>query len=93
MLPVGYHRVVVSSRPYYYYQGTYYTQVTDQNKQTAYEVAAPPAGAVVPDLPDDVAQVTIDEQDLYEYDNTLYRKVATDEVEGYEVYGNVSGKD
>jgi hypothetical protein len=71
----------------------YYTQVVDQNNQTAYEVAEAPAGAVVPNLPDNTAQVTIDEQDLYEYDNTLYQKVVTDEIEGYKVYGKVNDDD
>ena len=47
------------------------------------------ARVLVPDLPEETAQVTINEEDLYEYDNTLYKKVVTDEVEGYEVYGTI----
>lgn len=97
VLPVGYRRVIVNSGTYYYCQGTYYTQVNQvaqsganiDNNNVAYEVTAPPTGAVVRDLPEETAQVKLNEEDLYEYDNTLYKKVITDEVEGYVVYGTV----
>ena len=87
-LPVGYYTVMAGPATYYYYQGMYYTRVTTGN-ETAYEVTKPPTGAVVPNLPEDASKVAIDEQDLYEYDSTLYKKVVEEDIEKYEVYGEV----
>ena len=49
VLPVGYRRVVVGPRNYFYYYGTFYTQV---DKSDEYETVDAPEGAIVDALPD-----------------------------------------
>ena len=48
--PPAYTTVVVSGSPYYYAEGSYYTEVYNGG-EVAYQVVAPPVGAVVQVLP------------------------------------------
>ncbi len=85
VLPVGYRRVVVGPRNYFYYYGTFYTQV---DKSDEYETIDAPEGAIVDALPDGYEVKTIDGTEYYVLDDVYYAEVETDEVEdgiGYEV--------
>jgi hypothetical protein len=53
--PVGYTTVYVGPTPYYYYDNAYYTQVYSGG-DVAYQVVAPPAGAIITTLPSGCAQ-------------------------------------
>jgi Family of unknown function (DUF6515) len=85
VLPVGYRRIVVGPRNYFYYYGTFYTQV---DKSDEYETVDAPNGAIVDALPDGYEVKTIDGTEYYVLDDVYYAEVETDEVEdgiGYEV--------
>jgi len=86
VLPLGYRRVMFGAVPHYYYMGTYYRQINDQE----YETVEPAVGAIVPELPDhNVDEVTIDGKTFFEYDNVLYKSVVTDGGVQYEVVGKL----
>lgn len=71
LLPLGYKRIVVAGRPYFYYQGVYYVNVEGEE---TYEVVDPPVDAVVDHLPDDnMNEVQIEGETLYEVDGSLYK--------------------
>lgn len=76
-LPPGYRRVMVGPSPYYYYNGTYYRGLPDQQ----YEVVAPPLGATVDALPPGARVTVIDGEKYYEYKGTYYREEITPDNE------------
>jgi hypothetical protein len=84
-IPEGVLTIMVQGIPYFYYGGVYYRENTVYRE---YEVVAPPMGAIVPDLPEyDVKAVVINSQTLLEYDNVLYKPIATQWGVQYKVIG------
>ncbi|HVM46600.1 MAG TPA: DUF6515 family protein [Candidatus Acidoferrum sp.] len=61
-LPVGYVQASVGTTGYYYYDGVFFRPTTEG----AYEVVAPPIGAVVPQVPDG-AEAMLMGPDTYYY--------------------------
>jgi Family of unknown function (DUF6515) len=85
VLPVGHRRIFIGAVPHYYYGGVYYRQTGDE-----YEAVEPSVGTIVPELPtDNVEEVVIDGQTLYEYDNVLYKSIVTKRGVQYEVVGKL----
>lgn len=85
ILPIGYRRIFIGAVPHYYYGGVYYRQIGDE-----YEAVEPSVGTIVPELPtDNVEEVIIDGQTLYEYDNFLYKSIVTRKGVQYEVVGKL----
>ena len=81
ILPVGYKRIVVRNRPYFYYYGTYYTQV--DNSADEYEVVDAPIGAEVDALPEGYEVVIVEGQEYYKLDDTYYEARINDKDEEY----------
>ena len=67
MLPVGYRRIVIGPKRYYYYYGTYYVQVNNE-----YEVVEAPMDAEIDSLPDGYNTLNIDGEEYYELDGVYY---------------------
>lgn len=85
VLPVGYRRIIIGSRPYFYYYGTFYAKADNSDE---YEVVDAPEGAIVDALPDGYEVKTIDDTEYYVLDGVYYAEVDTDEIEdgiGYQV--------
>lgn len=85
VLPVGYRRIVLGQRNYYYYYGTFYTQA---DKSDEYETIDAPVGAVVDALPDGYEVKIVNGTEYYVLDVVYYSEVETNEIEGgigYEV--------
>jgi Family of unknown function (DUF6515) len=86
LLPVGHRRILIGGVPHFYYSGVYYRDIGNSE----YEVVEPTIGTIVPELPDEnVEEVMIDGQKLYEYDNILYKNVMTKFGTEYEVVGKL----
>jgi hypothetical protein len=86
LLPAGYKRVFIGGAPHFYYSGVYYREIGNNE----YEVIEPIIGTIVPELPDEnVEEVMIDGQTLYEYDNILYKSIVTKDGTQYEVVGKL----
>ncbi len=85
-LPFGYFSLGLGYPwgPMYYYGGTYY-QPTDDG--AGYTVAPAPDGAVVPNIPDDAQQVTVNGNVYYDVNGTYYQEVMTDNGRRYKVVG------
>ena len=84
-LPIGYRTIVSGPRNYYYYYGSYYTQVDNTNE---YRVVDPPVGAVVDALPDGYEIKTRSGIEYYVLDGVHYAEVDAPEFEdgvGYQV--------
>lgn len=86
VLPVGYYRWTYGPRTYFYYGGTYYTEVPAGGE---YEVIIPPVGSIVPSIPDNAGEVVRNGEKLYEVNGVLYRSVETKEGTKFEVVGVV----
>jgi hypothetical protein len=85
VLPIGYHTIIYQGTPRYYYAGTYYTKVDG-----GYKTAVPVTGMLVPNLPEeDLEEVKIDGESYYEYDDVLYKTIATDTGDQYKVIGHI----
>ncbi len=76
-----------ADQPYYYQDGVFY--IVNSNGQ--YEVIVPPSGALVEELPDDYDTITLDGQDYYKVDDTVYRLTLVDGVPYLEVLGQMYG--
>jgi hypothetical protein len=86
LLPVGTRRVFIDGVPHSYYAGVYYRGIGGNE----YEVVEPSIGTIVPELPDDnVEEVMLNGQRLYEYDHILYKSVVTKNGVQYEVVGKL----
>ena len=87
VLPFGFRTIYVGPSLFYYYDGIYYRPYG-----RSYEVASPPLGAQVPDLPRGATVVVIDGQKYYEYYGTYYREnITADNQIWYDVVG-VNGR-
>lgn len=86
VLPVGYYPFYWGSLQYYYMNGVFYTPL----EGGGYQVAVPPVGAEVPNLPRNARSILIDGQQYYEYQGVYYKAQTT--PEGKVVY-IVAGKD
>jgi hypothetical protein len=85
VLPVGYRKIVVGPRPYFYYYGTFYAQVDNSDE---YETVDAPEGAVVDALPVGYEVRNIDGTEYYVLDDVYYAEVESTEFDdgiGYEV--------
>jgi hypothetical protein len=85
VLPVGYRRVIIGPRPYFYYYGTFYSKIDNTEE---YEVVDAPEGAIVDALPDGYDIKTIGENEYYELDGVYYAEVDDSNFEdgvGYKV--------
>jgi hypothetical protein len=85
-LPYGYYPFYFGSVNYYYYGGTFYRPYDGGG----YEVAVPPVGATVPDLPRGASSIKIDGQQYYEFNGVYYEETLNDK--GKKLYVIV-GKD
>lgn len=83
VLPPSHVRIVVGPGAVFYCAGIFYNLL--EGTEDEYEVIEPPVGAVVQELPEDAEEVMVDGESYYEYDGALYKKVSTDDGEGYEV--------
>ncbi len=80
ILPVGYKKLVIRSRPYYYYFGTYYIKAKGIDE---YLVVEGPVGAEVNALPEGYTIVTIADTEYYKLDETFYEPRLNGEDEEY----------
>ena len=69
-LPVGYRRMAVAGRNYYYYDGNYYEESESEQAEDPYTVVAPPLGASIDTLPASAVQIV---PGVYEYNGVKYR--------------------
>jgi hypothetical protein len=76
-----------ANQPYYYQDGVFYF-----SSNGGYTVIVPPAGALVSSLPDDYDTLTMDNQDFYKVDDTVYRLVLISGVPYLEVLGQLYGR-
>lgn len=74
LLPYGYYPFYWNSLPYYYYGGVFYRPYNG-----GYEVAAPPLGASVPNLPSDAQSIVIDGIQYYEANGVYYQPDVDDQ--------------
>ena len=70
---------------YYYQDGVFYVQ----NKNGEYKVIVPPAGALVEALPDDFDMVTLNGEEYYKVDDTVYRVTVAEGKPYFEVLGQM----
>lgn len=82
VLPVGHRRIVIGSRPYFYYYGTYYVKVENSDE---YEVIAAPIGAAVDALPDGYKVVKANNMSYYQLDDVYYEPRINEESKEYYV--------
>ena len=68
----------------FYYKGIFYKKTT-----SGYQVVNHIQGAVIYNLPEMVAVVTVGDEAYYEYLGVLYKKVFVEGEQGYEVIGEV----
>ena len=72
---------------YYYEDGVFFIK----DKDGKYVTIVPPAGALVQELPDDYDTVTIDGDEYYKVDDTVYRITIIDGSPYFEVLGQLTG--
>jgi len=83
-LPFGYYPFYWGADLYYYYGGVFYTPYDGGG----YQVATPPVGAAVPNLPEGAKSIKIDGQQFYEMNGVYYKAVVNDQNKTvYEVAG------
>ena len=70
---------------YYYQDGVFYIMDTDGE----YTVILPPAGALVDTLPEDYEMITLDGNEYYKVDDTIYRVVISEGRPYFEVLGQL----
>lgn len=70
---------------YYYQDGVFYVQ----DKNGEYKVIVPPAGALVEVLPDDFDTVTLNGEEYYKVDDTVYKVTVIDGKPYFEVLGQL----
>ena len=73
---------------YYYEDGVFFIK----DKDGKYVTIVPPAGALVQELPDDYDTITIDGDEYYKVDDTVYRITIIDGSPYFEVLGQLTGK-
>ena len=72
---------------YFYQDGVFFTK--DQNGK--YVTIVPPAGALVEELPDDYDTITLDGDEYYKVDDTVYKLTIIDGSPYFEVLGQLTG--
>ena len=70
---------------YFYQDGVFYSKASDGE----YKVIVPPAGALVETLPEDYEMVTLDGEEYYKVDNTVYKVVLNEGKPYFEVMGQM----
>ena len=70
---------------YYYQDGVFYTMDSDGE----YEVILPPAGALVETLPEDYDMVTLNGDEYYQVDETVYKVTINEGKPYFEVLGQL----
>ena len=78
-------RYAAADSEYYYQDGVFYVQ----NKNGEYKVIVPPAGALVEALPDDFDMVTLNGEEYYKVDDTVYRVTVAEGKPYFEVLGQM----
>ncbi len=73
---------------YYYEDGVFFIK----DKDGKYVTIVPPAGALVQELPDDYETITLDGDEYYKVDDTVYRITIIDGSPYFEVLGQLTGK-
>lgn len=72
---------------YYYDDGVFFTR----NASGEYQTIVPPAGALIEELPEDYRVVTLDGEEYYAVDDTVYRMTAVGGTPYFEVLGQMTG--
>ena len=72
---------------YFYQDGVFFTK----DKNGKYVTIVPPAGALVQELPDDYEVVTLDGEEYYKVDDTVYKLTIVDGTPYFEVLGQMTG--
>lgn len=70
---------------YFYQDGVFYTKSANGE----YSVIIPPAGALVETLPEDYEMVTLDGNEYYKVDDTVYKVILSDGKPFFEVMGQL----
>ena len=70
---------------YFYQDGVFYVQ----DKNGEYKVIIPPAGALVEALPEDFDMVTLNGEEYYKVDDTVYRVIVSEGKPYFEVLGQL----
>lgn len=70
---------------YYYQDGVFYSMDSDGE----YKVIVPPAGAMVETLPEDYDMVTLNGDEYYKVDDTVYRVTISEGKPYFEVLGQL----
>ena len=73
---------------YFYDDGVFFTK----GKDGKYVTIVPPAGALVKELPDDYETITLDGQEYYKVDDTVFRTTIIDGSACFEVLGQMTGE-
>jgi len=76
-----------ANQEYFYQDGVFYIV----NKSGKYEVIVPPAGALVTSLPDDYDTITLNGENYYKVDDTVYRVTLVEGTPYLEVLGQMYG--
>ena len=85
-LPVGFVKVFVGPRSYFYQGGVYYERVGNTEE---YEIVDSPQDAIVYTLPEDVEELSIDGEIYFESYGTLYKVVTTPDGKAFKVAGQL----
>lgn len=72
---------------YYYDDGVFFTR----NASGEYQTIVPPAGALIEELPEDYRIVTLDGEEYYAVDDTVYRMTEVGGTPYFEVLGQMTG--
>lgn len=73
-----------ADQQYYYDDGIFFIE-----KDGQYQTIVPPAGALIAELPDDYDIITLDGEEFYKVDDTVYRTVVVDGKALFEVLGQL----
>ena len=76
-----------AGQEYYYEDGVFF--IKDKNGK--YITIVPPAGALVQELPDDYEVITLDGEEYYKVDDTVYKLSIIDGSPYFEVLGQLTG--
>lgn len=72
---------------YFYEDGVFFIK----NSDGKYVTIVPPAGALVQELPDDYETITLDGEEYYKVDDTVYKLTIIDGSPYFEVLGQLTG--
>ena len=78
VMPVGYKRIVVKQKTYFYYYGTFYSKTPGMEEYTVTEA---PVGAEVDALPEGYEITTVDGVEYYTLDDAKYQSVEKEDGE------------